>query len=449
MACCLTAPSHYLNQCWLFLIVVLWHSFVSNFTANVKATVLFCIMTWVSLKIIILKLLPYQPGGNELTHWGWVTHICVNNFTIIDSDNGLSPGRRKAIIQTVDGILSTGTLGTNFNKFSIEIHIFSFKKCLWKCRLENGGHFVSNSMCYSNSHIEFSWLCKFVSGMSLVTTLLCDQWCPVPYSNSIHILYHRWKNVVSMYEIEKPKSTNTPLLTLRGMSGGPYHATTQYYFYPMSKIQNLINIYPWFWMWYHHGIALWHHGNVAWHDVLFLTTASNVNSWADVANHFIQMLNWINRALTVFISGHIWTWSQGGGLQQLWGTNRGVAIWAAHRARTSGGALQSGHDEEHPWWACIDTLRLERSGRHFANATSTCILLRKLSQWNFIEICFLGFESQEVSSCIGNGLGLNTLRPRQNGRYFADDIFKCIFLNKNVWIPTKISLTYICSWGSN
>ena len=27
---------------------------------------------------------------------------------------------------------------------------------------------------------------------------------------------------------------------------------------------------------------------------------------------------------------------------------------------------------------------------------------------------------------------LNTLRPRQNGRHFADDIFKWIFLNENV-----------------
>ena len=24
------------------------------------------------------------------------------------------------------------------------------------------------------------------------------------------------------------------------------------------------------------------------------------------------------------------------------------------------------------------------------------------------------------------------LRPRQNGRHFPDDIFKCIFLNKNI-----------------
>ena len=38
---------------------------------------------------------------------------------------------------------------------------------------------------------------------------------------------------------------------------------------------------------------------------------------------------------------------------------------------------------------------------------------------------------------------MNTLRPRQNGRYFADDIFKCIFLNKNVWIPIEISLKFV------
>ena len=33
-----------------------------------------------------------------LTHWGRVTHICVSKLTSIGSDNGLSPGRRQAII---------------------------------------------------------------------------------------------------------------------------------------------------------------------------------------------------------------------------------------------------------------------------------------------------------------------------------------------------------------
>ena len=41
------------------------------------------------------------------------------------------------------------------------------------------------------------------------------------------------------------------------------------------------------------------------------------------------------------------------------------------------------------------------------------------------------------------GIPLNTLRPRQNGRHFADDIFKGIFMNENVWIPIKISLKFV------
>ena len=34
MACCLTAPSHYLNQCWLMISEVFWHSPDSNFIEN-------------------------------------------------------------------------------------------------------------------------------------------------------------------------------------------------------------------------------------------------------------------------------------------------------------------------------------------------------------------------------------------------------------------------------
>ena len=38
---------------------------------------------------------------------------------------------------------------------------------------------------------------------------------------------------------------------------------------------------------------------------------------------------------------------------------------------------------------------------------------------------------------------VNTLRLRQNGRHFADNIFKCIFLNENARISIKISLKLI------
>ena len=69
----------------------------------------------------------FCPPG-LLTHWGRVTHICIGNLTIIGSDNGLSPGRRQAIIWTNAGILLIRPLGTNFSEILIEIHTFSFKK---------------------------------------------------------------------------------------------------------------------------------------------------------------------------------------------------------------------------------------------------------------------------------------------------------------------------------
>ena len=75
----------------------------------------------------------------RLTHWGQVTHICVGNLTIIASDNGWSPGRRRAIIWTDAGILLIRPLGTNFNKMLIKILTFSFMKMrlkvmFWKWR---------------------------------------------------------------------------------------------------------------------------------------------------------------------------------------------------------------------------------------------------------------------------------------------------------------------------
>ena len=38
---------------------------------------------------------------------------------------------------------------------------------------------------------------------------------------------------------------------------------------------------------------------------------------------------------------------------------------------------------------------------------------------------------------------INTLRPRQNGRHLADDIFKWIFVTENVWPLINISLKFV------
>ena len=56
------------------------------------------------------------------------THICVSKLTIIGSDNGLSPGRRQAIIWTNAEISLIVPLGTNFSEIMIEIYTFSLKK---------------------------------------------------------------------------------------------------------------------------------------------------------------------------------------------------------------------------------------------------------------------------------------------------------------------------------
>ena len=59
-----------------------------------------------------------------------MTHICVSKLTTIGSDNGLSPGRRQAIIQCC--LIFNWTWGTNFNEILIDIHTFSLKKIYLK-----------------------------------------------------------------------------------------------------------------------------------------------------------------------------------------------------------------------------------------------------------------------------------------------------------------------------
>ena len=88
----------------------------------------------IAFKKIHLKITSaqYHLFCFDLTHWGRVKHICVCKLTIIGSDNGLSPGRRQAIILTKAGILLIGPLSTNFSEISSDIHSFSFKKMYLK-----------------------------------------------------------------------------------------------------------------------------------------------------------------------------------------------------------------------------------------------------------------------------------------------------------------------------
>ena len=72
-------------------------------------------------------------------------------------------------------------------------------------------------------------------------------------------------------------------------------------------------------------------------------------------------------------------------------------------------------------------------------------------QLNFMKITIFLFPTQhkrnwKIVSTINvtyAPIQINTLRPRQNRRLFADDIFKCIFLNEHVWILIEISLKFV------
>ena len=113
-----------------------------------------------------------------LTHWGWVTHLCIGKLTIIGSDNGLSPGRRQAIIWTNAGILSIGPLGTNFSDIFIEMHTFSFKKMHLKMSSGKWRPFcvglnVLNILFGAQTGILWENYCKTSSIRHKKTTLKC------------------------------------------------------------------------------------------------------------------------------------------------------------------------------------------------------------------------------------------------------------------------------------
>ena len=95
----------------------------------------------------IFDIIAAPPRAKELTHWDRVTHICVSKSIIIGSDNDVSVGRRQVIIGTNAGILLIGPSGKISVKFQSNFKHFQWRKCVWKCRLQNVGHLVSISMC--------------------------------------------------------------------------------------------------------------------------------------------------------------------------------------------------------------------------------------------------------------------------------------------------------------
>ena len=95
---------------------------------KIKLFLYFRYSRWLMILINVSWHLNHCTLTRMLNHWGRVMHICVSNLTVIGSDNGLTPGRRQAIIWTNDGILLIQPSGTNFSEILNEIQTFSFKK---------------------------------------------------------------------------------------------------------------------------------------------------------------------------------------------------------------------------------------------------------------------------------------------------------------------------------
>ena len=68
-----------------------------------------------------------------------------------------------------------------------------------------------------------------------------------------------------------------------------------------------------------------------------------------------------------------------------------------------------------------------------------CYWLQLVKCKFFLSVCT--FKNLETMVAVLRSLSF--LRPRQNCRYFPDDIFKRIFLNENVLISIKISLKFV------
>ena len=101
------------------------------------------------------------------------------NHAIIGSDNGLSPGRRQAIIWFNDGILLITHLGTNFG----EIHKFSFKKMHLKMSS------ATWRSCCVGLNVWRIMICVFIPCSVLI--LASDWLTTVKYGAVSHVWRHQ------------------------------------------------------------------------------------------------------------------------------------------------------------------------------------------------------------------------------------------------------------------
>ena len=137
-----------------------------------------------------------------LTHWGQVMHICVSKLTIIGSDNGLSPGRRQAIISTNAGILLTGSLRTNFSEILIGILTFSFTKMHLKISSAKWRPFYLGLNVLTYFLPSHAWWCHIT-----IIKQLVNSWLAMWHKALVHTSADNW-GLLKKLNYENPNTCN-------------------------------------------------------------------------------------------------------------------------------------------------------------------------------------------------------------------------------------------------
>ena len=143
-----------------------------------------------------------------LTHWCRVTHICVSRITNIGSDNGLSPGRRQAIIWTNVGILLIRTLGTNFSEILSEIHTFSFKKMHLKMSSAKWRPFCLGLNVLTNLNYRRKPPSNWSPGPTIPATLCWHFMMTSSHGNGFRVTGPLWRESVGQRWIPLTKASD-------------------------------------------------------------------------------------------------------------------------------------------------------------------------------------------------------------------------------------------------
>ena len=115
MACCLTAPNHYPDQCWSNFSQVQWHSSEGNFKIDTSA------INYKNCLENYQKFHSIHPGANELKVNGILSWLCLSQFhsdiCALPCPDSLSPVMAKLVWGVAQGdILSQCLLCQGYSR---------------------------------------------------------------------------------------------------------------------------------------------------------------------------------------------------------------------------------------------------------------------------------------------------------------------------------------------